>query len=98
MLWRLTSASRVLTTPRLITVAGMLTALIDIATTGTALADIATPGTTLAGIALTGILLFSECRIICLQLLIFAGVDTPPHALGRHAVRTPDLLICHQHP
>jgi hypothetical protein len=76
-IWRwmfrcLTSARRILTTPGLITLAGILTALTD-----TTLAGIAWAGTALAGIALPGILLLSECQIICLQLLVLAGVDTP---------------------
>jgi hypothetical protein len=77
MLWRLTSASGILTTPGLITVVGMLTALTDIASAG-----IAPPGTALAGIALTGIalagiFLFSERRIICLQLFFLPELTLP---------------------
>jgi hypothetical protein len=67
MLRRLTSASRIVTPPGLVVLAGILTALADIALT-----DIA-----LAGTALADILLLGECRIICLQLLVLARVDTP---------------------
>jgi hypothetical protein len=62
MFRRLTSASRFVTALGLVVLVGILTALTDI---------------TLTGIALAGILLLSERRIICLQLFVLAGVDTP---------------------
>jgi hypothetical protein len=69
-----TSPSRVLTRLGLISAASIFAALADIALPGPALAGTVA---TSADITLIGNLLFSKCRIICLQLLSFARVYTP---------------------
>jgi hypothetical protein len=72
MFRRLTSASRILAASRLITLAGILTALADITLADISRACTALAGIASTGIALTNILFLYKCQIISQQLLVLA--------------------------
>jgi hypothetical protein len=84
MLWWMTSASRVLAALGLIVIAGILAAPVGVCLTGILVTSggVSPTSTALVGIALSStaladILLFNKRWVICLHLLVSAGVYVP---------------------